>query len=165
MTDATDRYALPLLQTAQAQKEITHNAALGLIDTLLQLAVEDIIPAPPATPLTGQGWIVGSGATGIWAGRDGQIAAFTAAGWSYIAPRDGCLAWVRAAGVFAILRSGSWQAGAWPVRTLAVNGRTMLGASVVPLISPAGGSVIDTEARAAINAIAGILRSMGLASA
>lgn len=44
MSETTDRYALSLLQVAQAQKEITHNDALANIDALLHLAVETATP-------------------------------------------------------------------------------------------------------------------------
>ena len=165
MTDTTDRFALPLIQTGQAQKEITHNEALGLIDSLLQIAVDDIVPTPPPAPAIGHLWIVAAGATGIWAGRDGALAGFTSAGWTYLPPRDGCVAWVVAVGVFALFRAGSWQVGAWPVRSLTIGGRAVLGATPTPLATVTGGGVVDAEARAAIAAIAAVLRAQGLATA
>ena len=71
MAETTDRYALPLLQVAQAQKEVTHNEAVVGIDTLLHLAVEGVLGAPPPTPLPGQAWIIAAAASGAWAGQDG----------------------------------------------------------------------------------------------
>ncbi|WP_312846581.1 hypothetical protein [Sphingopyxis sp. PET50] len=49
MTDlpSTARLALPLLAMAQAQKEVTHNEALTLLDLLVQPVVE---AGPQATP-------------------------------------------------------------------------------------------------------------------
>jgi len=42
MTDlpSTPRLALPLLAVAQAQKEVTHNEALALLDLLVQPAAK-----------------------------------------------------------------------------------------------------------------------------
>ena len=36
----TPRLALPVIEAAQAQKHVTHNEALALLDALIQLAVE-----------------------------------------------------------------------------------------------------------------------------
>ena len=48
MSDASDRFALPLLHAGQAQKEITHNEALQLIDMLLHPYAESAsLTAPP----------------------------------------------------------------------------------------------------------------------
>ena len=48
MTD-TDRLGLPLIDAAQAQKHVTHNAALERIDALMHLGVVTRTSAPPAT--------------------------------------------------------------------------------------------------------------------
>lgn len=166
MADISDRYALPLLQSGQAQKEVTHNQAVAAIDALLHLAVasRSTAIAPPA-PVAGSAWIVGAEAGGIWAGRAGMLALFDSAGWSFVAPRDGCLAYVLDEGVYAVRAGGSWHADAWPVRALAIGGRTML-AAAPPVLPPlAGGAVVDVQARAAIETLTNALRGMGLIAA
>lgn len=162
MTDTTDRYALPLIQTGQAQKDVTHNDAIGIIDTLLHLAVEATVASRPIAPIAGQCWIIASGATGVWAGHDGRIAAFTAAGWTEVLPRDGCLAWDKQAGVFALYQGGGWNADRWPVRALAIGGQTVLGAAVTGAAPASGGSVVDVEVRAALNVILTGLKTLGM---
>lgn len=162
MTGSTDRYALSLIQTGQAQKDVTHNDAISAIDTLLHLAVESIAASQPVAPLAGQCWIIASGATGAWAGRDGRIAAFTSAGWTEAAPGEGCLAWDKESGVFAIFRNGRWDADHWPVRALTVGGLPALGAAIGGASPPSGGSVIDAEARAAIDTVLTGLKALGL---
>ena len=69
----TTRYGLPLLQSGQAQKEITHNEAVGRIDALLHLVVESRRAAVPGAT-NGTASIVAAGAVGIFAGQVGQIA-------------------------------------------------------------------------------------------
>ncbi|MGI4878257.1 MAG: DUF2793 domain-containing protein [Janthinobacterium lividum] len=166
MAELSARYGLPLLQSGQAQKEITHNNAVAVIDALLHLAVESrVLSVPPVAAASAGGWIIGGAATGVWAGRSGQLALLDAGGWSFIAPRDGCLAYVRDEGVFAVSAGGSWHAAAWPVRALSVNGRTMLAATPVAVASPAGGTVIDVEARTALAALTAAMRAMGLVTA
>lgn len=162
MPNVTDRYALPLLQTGQAQKDVTHNDAIGAIDNLLHLAVEATVASRPVAPVAGQCWIIAPAATGVWAGHDGHIAAFTSAGWSELLPRDGCLAWDKEAGVFAVFQNGSWNADHWPVRALTISGRSVLGPLVTGASAASGGSVIDVEARASLGRLLTGLQALGL---
>nr|WP_295661304.1 DUF2793 domain-containing protein [Polymorphobacter sp.] len=163
MAELSARYALPLLQSGQAQKEITHNGAIAAIDALLHLAVESrVLAAPPAGVGPPGGWIVAGGAFGLWAGRSGQIAILDAGGWSFVVPRDGCLAYVRDEGLFAVCIGGTWHADAWPARALSVNGRTMLATTPIALAGASGGAVVDVEARAALAALTSAMRAMGL---
>ena len=85
MAEMTARYRLDLLQSGQAQKEITHNEALIRADILLQSAVESrTLTAPPGAPVEGQCWVVAAAATGAWAGRSGEIACWSAGGWLFV---------------------------------------------------------------------------------
>ncbi len=62
---------LPYLEAAQAQKHVTVNEALRLLDGLVQLAVLDrYLTTPPASPADGDRYIVASGAVGAWSGWD-----------------------------------------------------------------------------------------------
>lgn len=90
MADITANLGLPLLLAGQAQKHVTHNEALAIVDLLVQGVVQDIHrTSPPADPVQGQCHIVAAGPTGIWAGQAGRIAGFVNGGWIFIAPRDG----------------------------------------------------------------------------
>jgi hypothetical protein len=67
--------ALPYLQPAQAQKHVTHNEALQLLDAMVQLRVQGWgVTLPPVSPAAGDVWEVGAGATGLWAGQGGRLA-------------------------------------------------------------------------------------------
>ncbi len=86
----TPRFALPMLSVAQAQKEMTHNEALVLIDALLHAAVVDgPLATPPEDPAAGDCWIVDEAATGAWAGEAGRLALWTAGGWRFVVPSPG----------------------------------------------------------------------------
>jgi hypothetical protein len=66
----TERLGLPLLAAGQAQKELTHNEALSLLDVAVGRAAESAgLVTPPALPEPGQCWIVASGGTGHWEDR------------------------------------------------------------------------------------------------
>src|SRR3546814_15636425 len=78
----TPRFSLPLLAVAQAQKEVTHNEALTLLDALVHAAIEaGPLATPPANPAIGQCWIVDAAATGVWSGSENAIAIWPTGGW------------------------------------------------------------------------------------
>jgi hypothetical protein len=111
MTD-TPRLALPLIDGAQAQKHVTHNEALVLLDALAQLAVESRTQtAPPGAPPDGACYIPAAGATGAWSGWDGQVAVFSGGGWLRIVPLPGLKAWVRAERLAVTYEDGVWRDG------------------------------------------------------
>jgi hypothetical protein len=141
----TGRHRLPLLAVSQAQKEITHNEALVLIDALIHIAVENTQSVPPAVTDVDNGkcWLIGAAASGLWANRSGQIAIWTGGGWRFAVPQNGMRLWNKSEG-----QQSHYVAGQW---------------SNAPLISlPVGGAVIDAEARAALTAILQYLRSIGM---
>lgn len=108
MTD-TPNLALPCIDAAQAQKHVTHNEALRLIDTLVQLAVRNRdLGSPPASPDEGDRYLVAADATGAWAGRSGQIAAWQDGAWLFAAPRVGWLAYVVDEGALLAYTGTAW---------------------------------------------------------
>ncbi|MFQ5625423.1 MAG: DUF2793 domain-containing protein [Methyloligellaceae bacterium] len=85
---------LPFIAAAQAQKHVTHNEAIRTLDAIVQLAVLDRdLTVPPGTPAVGARYIVAAGATGAWAGKDSQVAAFQDGAWAFYAPQEGWLGW------------------------------------------------------------------------
>ena len=86
----TPRMGLPLMQAAQAQKHVTHNEALVVVDALAHLYLLDRdLAAPPPSPVDGDAYLVASGASGDWAGQDGKIAYLIDAAWRFHAPFKG----------------------------------------------------------------------------
>ncbi|MET4128008.1 DUF2793 domain-containing protein [Roseovarius sp. MBR-6] len=109
MADATTNLLLPFILAAQAQKHVTHNEALRLLDGLVQLAVLDRdLTAPPGGPADGDRYIVGSGATGDWAGWDLNVALFTDGAWLRLPPRTGWRAWVEDEGLLLVHDGATW---------------------------------------------------------
>jgi hypothetical protein len=163
MTELTSRYALPLLASGQAQKEITHNEALLLIDALAHPAIESrILTNPPASPLPGQIWLVGTAPTGDWANTAGQLALWTSGGWRYIAPRTGMTVWSKADNVFLLYAGTAWQIGTWPVQQLLVAGQRVVAERQPAIANPTGGAAPDNPSRAAIVSILDAMRAHGL---
>jgi hypothetical protein len=80
---STPNLALSYIASSQAQKEVTHNAALNDLDFLAKASVIDsAISTPPASPNTGDAYIIGSSPTGAWTGFANYVAGYTAAGRS-----------------------------------------------------------------------------------
>jgi hypothetical protein len=103
--------ALPYLEAAQAQKHVTHNEALTLLDACVQLSVSarNIIQ-PPADPQQGERFIIDAAATGIFSGRVNQIAYWDKAGWRFLAPHVGWLAWVANESALFVFDESGWSA-------------------------------------------------------
>ncbi len=86
----SDHLALPFIDAAQSQKHVTHNAALNLLDCVVQLSISARnVTAPPATPVEGQRLLLGTGASGVFAGQDGAIATYQDGAWTFLAPALG----------------------------------------------------------------------------
>lgn len=101
---------LPYLDAAQAQKHVTHNAALTALDAVVQLAVLDRdLTAPPGSPADGARYIVASAATGAWSAKDGKIAAWQDGAWAFYTPREGWLAWVSDENLIYVHDGTSWS--------------------------------------------------------
>lgn len=109
MSDPSVNLSLPFIQPAQAQKHVTHNEALRILDAVVQLAVvSHTLTSAPADPAEGARYIVAQGATGTWAGQDGQLAVAQSGGWVFYTPGPGWRAFSAELG-----SDIQWQGGAW----------------------------------------------------
>ena len=161
--NATARFALPLLHSGQAQKELFHNEALTLADALLQPCVEAAAAdVPPAAPEPGQCWIIGESPVGAWAGEAGSLAVWSSGGWRFVPPREGMAVWVTADALPARYAAGSWHTGRLTAASLEIDGEQVVGPREPAIDDPDGGGVVDAEARTAIEAILEALRTHGL---
>jgi len=137
MAENAARNDLPFLLVGQAQKEITHNEALVIIDALLQPIVQGEQFAPPAglnAQDAGKCWIVGASATGAWSGQDGKLAYWTADSWRFVNLKESSTILREDLGLVLIKKDENlYEPAAIPI--------------------PQGGATIDVEARAAISAI------------
>jgi Protein of unknown function (DUF2793) len=113
MPDQSPILSLPLILPAQAQKHVTHNEALRLLDVMVQLAVLNRnLSAAPALPSVGDRHIVAAGAVGVWAGQVGKVALYTLTGWQFFAPLPGWQAHVLAEAVTVVYAGTAWLAPA-----------------------------------------------------
>ncbi len=100
---------LPYLASAQAQKHVTHNEAVSLLDGLLQLSViSRTLSIPPPSPVDGDRYLVALSPTGDWLGQTGQLALRMEGAWRFIAPRKGWRVWIEAENLLLIFNGTSW---------------------------------------------------------
>ncbi|HUF56389.1 MAG TPA: DUF2793 domain-containing protein [Thermohalobaculum sp.] len=105
----TQRFAMPLLDAAQAQKHVTVNEALARIDALAAgqaLTVGETVP--PASPADGDMHVVGTGASGLWAGQDKALAIFANGGWLFVPPWTGARVWDVGGGGALVFNGSDW---------------------------------------------------------
>ena len=121
MTSST-HLKLPFILPSQAQKHITHNEAIAALDTLTQLAVLDRdLSAPPLSPAEGDRYIVGASASGDWAGKTNQIAAFDGAIWQFYPPEPGWTAYLVDEAQLVLWNATAWVPIIVTARTFGIN--------------------------------------------
>ena len=110
MADISPHLLLPYILAAQAQKHVTHNDAIRLLDAVVQLSVLDRdLTAPPVSPADGDRYIVASAATGLWAGWDLNVATWVDGVWMRLVPRPGWLAWIADEAAVAVWTGTIWK--------------------------------------------------------
>jgi hypothetical protein len=93
--ETTVNLDLPYIMPAQAQKHVTHNEALRMLDALVQLSVASRgLSAAPMSPAEGERHIVDADANGAWDGWDGDVAVYVDGAWMRLTPLPGWRAWV-----------------------------------------------------------------------
>ena len=114
---------LPYLSANQAQKHVTHNEAIRLLDGLVQLSVRDRnLAVPPGSPTDGDRYLVASAASGAWNDWDLNIAYFVDGAWMKLAPRAGWLCWVEDEALLL-----AYDGEAWGAVTSGGSGRALKG--------------------------------------
>lgn len=110
MSQNTPRLALPFIMASQAQKHITHNEALRLLDGIVQLSVldKDTI-APPGSPVDGSAYIVPANAAGAWSGWDGDVAFRADGTWLRLGAAEGWRAYVADEGAVYLRAATGWE--------------------------------------------------------
>ena len=109
MADTSSSLSLPFILPSQAQKHVTHNEALRILDVVTQLSVvADDQTAPPASPADGTRYILDAGGMGAWAGHDGEIALYDNGAWRFFVPRTGWRAYVMNRDVLVVYDGTEW---------------------------------------------------------
>ncbi|UWR28331.1 DUF2793 domain-containing protein (plasmid) [Sulfitobacter sp. S223] len=110
MSETSPRLELPYMQPAQAQKHVTHNEALQMLDTLVQMVLQSIDAIdPPENPSAGALYHLGSGPTGVWTGQSDKLAVWGNGAWRFFTPHEGWRAWNLETQRSYLYQGGIWQ--------------------------------------------------------
>ncbi|MDX2158994.1 MAG: DUF2793 domain-containing protein [Hyphomicrobiaceae bacterium] len=111
----TPNLKLPYLLAAQAQKHVTHNEALRMLDAIVQISVADRdLTAPPGSPGDGDRYVVAAAPSGAWAGHAGEIAAYQDGAWAFFPPGEGWLVWVADEDILVTWSGTAWSTASVP---------------------------------------------------
>ena len=148
MAETTANLLLPFILASQAQKHVTHNDGLRLLDGVVQLSVLDKdLTAPPGSPSEGARYIVASGATGAWAGWDGDVAMWADGAWFRLPALAGWQAWVQDEQALYARVGASWVAllrGSSVTLARSTNGGTSGMAVIEQTISGLSGASVSS---------------------
>jgi hypothetical protein len=112
MADST-HLAMPYLEAAQAQKHVTHNEALRVLDAIVMLTVLDRdLATPPGSPDDGDRYLVASSPTGAWVSQAGKIAARQDGAWRFCSPQEGWRIWIADEDILLVFNGTSWTGSA-----------------------------------------------------
>lgn len=109
----TPKLSLPYIAPQQAQKHVTVNESLSLLDTIAQLSVNSrSIDEEPTAPTNGDSFILTSQATGPnWSlGGVNDIINFNDGVWRVLPPQIGWRAYIKDEDLLMIWRGDAWHA-------------------------------------------------------
>ena len=149
MSQTSPILSLPYIQQAQAQKHVTHNEALRILDAVTQLSVISLdLTAPLTQPVAGDRYFVADGATGAWAGQEQNVAVWVDSTWQFFEPVLGWRADISGSGAEVRFDGTDWQ----PVSNVP-NLQNLAGIGV--------GTTSDATNRLAVSADATLLNNAG----
>lgn len=115
MPDTLSNLNLPLLLPSQAQKHVTHNQALEILDSVVQLSVKSSSQTtPPASLTVGDRYIPAIGSTGDWLNQDGNVATWLGTSWRFDTPSIGWLAYDQSLDEIICNLATGWQSQPLP---------------------------------------------------
>lgn len=130
---ATPILGLPELEAAQGQKYLTVNQTSRRLDVLINLTVFNrTVTSPPVSPSDGHRYIVGSPATGGFAGQENNIAAFIGTAWVFFTPSEGWRAYDQGANQFIVFNGSAWVLAGLSSSALSDGSVNLMGVGATP---------------------------------
>lgn len=110
MIDFSPNLGFQFLLPGQAQKHVTVNETLALLDGVVHLSVvsaTELEPLPESED--GDRYIVPDGAIGTFVGQGGQLALRDSGSWRFLMPREGWRAWIEDTQSLHVFTAGAWR--------------------------------------------------------
>lgn len=111
MSEKTNKLGLPYLMAAQAQKHVTHNEALRLLDSLIHISVKSrVVVSPPQNVSEGDAYLIpDTGATGVFSTQEGNLASFNDGEWFFTTPNIGLTAFIEDEEAYLVNMAAGFQ--------------------------------------------------------
>lgn len=107
--ETTPNLALPFLAAAQAQKHVTLNEGLRILDALVQAGVRSRTRTAPPDVEDGAAYLVPPDGQAAWGAPAHSLLARVDDAWEAHEPREGWLVHVADEADFVVFRGGSWE--------------------------------------------------------
>jgi len=124
MPEESPVLGLPYIQPAQAQKHVTHNEAITVLEAVMQLSVKDhTLTTPPSGAERGDRYLIPAGAGGVWGSDAGDVAVWNGSSWTFVSPQRGWQAFSEMGDLSIRFDGAVWQAdnGHVTAKTVGVN--------------------------------------------
>lgn len=109
-SQSTQKLDLPYIIPSQAQKHVTHNEAIRILDALVRASILAAdLAAPPLQPMPGDGYIIANGAADEWLGHDQELCFFIDDAWMFFRPKVGWRVWDHSDNCLKIWHDDVWQ--------------------------------------------------------
>jgi Protein of unknown function (DUF2793)/Chaperone of endosialidase len=109
MSDFTNALRLPYLFSSQADKHVTINQSLEMLDNILMANVsESDQNAPPTAPSEHFKVLIGGQPTGLFVGHINELAVFLDGDWHFALPRSGWIVFLSSAQKYLVFDGTSW---------------------------------------------------------
>ena len=110
MSEESPILGLPYIQPAQAQKHVTHNEAITILEAAIQLSVKDhTLETPPSGAGRGDRYLIPAGANGAWGSDAGDVAVWNGSSWTFVSPQIGWQAFSEQGGLSIQFNGATWQ--------------------------------------------------------
>ncbi|MDJ0612789.1 MAG: DUF2793 domain-containing protein [Rhizobiaceae bacterium] len=107
--EITPKNRLPYIMPQQAQKHVTHNEAIRMLDALIQISVAAIVDDPASiSPEEGDCVLIGSSPLGEFEGKTDYLASFVDGAWMLHQPVIGWLAYRQDLGKIIAFTDAGW---------------------------------------------------------
>lgn len=111
-SDITHRYQLPYLMPAQAQKHVTVNEAIRMLDAVIAPRVlSQTVAAEPVTPVAGDAYILPASPTGTsWSSlNEHDLVVFQDEAWNSYTPKEGWRVYDGSSASFVVFDGSVWK--------------------------------------------------------
>ncbi len=124
------KLSLPYILPSQAQKHVTHNEALRMLDGIVHISfIERDMSTPPVAPAEGDCYTISDTPTGDWSLHPKEVACFQDGAWMFSIPKTGWLAWDQNSQEITVWDGANWiQASKIPSNIANLDGLGILAA-------------------------------------